>query len=379
MLYTRSFLLANLVNVLALSAINFFLLLPLYLTRQGCPEWEVGLVMGAFNVSAVLVRPPLGHAMDAVGRRLFMLAGLGGGMLCAALFLVVGTVPWLLAGVRVLQGACFAVYITAICTWAADHAPPGRMAEALGVFGVSGLVTMALGTAVGERIVAAGGYPALFAGASLALGVAGALAFGLPELHRPPSEVHHNDSFVGMARRAALLSSNVTVFVFSAGVFSVATFVGPHLHQGSVSGFFAVYCAAAIVTRLAVGPMADRAGRGAVVIPALLTMGAGILLLGAGQSGLAAVLIGTGHGTAYPTLNALLLDRVTSMERGKATSLFMASSDLGGFLGTSACGAVASAVGLAPMFGWLGVFVLGGSVLFLALEKRWGQDIDVQS
>ncbi len=55
---------------------SFFMLvsaLPLYV--KGAKEWEVGLVVGALGVSAILLRPFTGRWVDSIGRRPLMVLG----------------------------------------------------------------------------------------------------------------------------------------------------------------------------------------------------------------------------------------------------------------------------------------------------------------
>src|SRR5690349_24885879 len=49
--------------------------LPRYLAAAGLPDWQVGLVLGAFGVASLVGRPLAGVASDRFGPRRVMLAG----------------------------------------------------------------------------------------------------------------------------------------------------------------------------------------------------------------------------------------------------------------------------------------------------------------
>src|SRR5262245_7216813 len=49
--------------------------LPRYLAEAGLPDWQIGLVLGAFGVASLVGRPVAGVAADRFGARAVMLVG----------------------------------------------------------------------------------------------------------------------------------------------------------------------------------------------------------------------------------------------------------------------------------------------------------------
>src|ERR1051326_2308483 len=49
--------------------------LPRYLAAIGLPDWQIGLVLGAFGVASLIGRPAAGLATDRAGARPVMLCG----------------------------------------------------------------------------------------------------------------------------------------------------------------------------------------------------------------------------------------------------------------------------------------------------------------
>src|SRR4051794_22381647 len=49
--------------------------LPRYLASLGLPDWQVGMVLGAFGIAALIGRPLAGLGSDWFGRRALVMAG----------------------------------------------------------------------------------------------------------------------------------------------------------------------------------------------------------------------------------------------------------------------------------------------------------------
>jgi len=149
---------------------SFFLLLstlPLFLRRLGASDGAIGVIMGSFAITSMLLRPWTGWATDRWGRRPFMLAGAAVFVLAPLGYGVSGGVLALVA-VRMLHGAGMALYPTAASALLADVAPPARRGEFLLELGI------AIGAMSSGLAVARWGFVATFlAAAGVAMAGAG--------------------------------------------------------------------------------------------------------------------------------------------------------------------------------------------------------------
>ena len=94
---------------------SFFLLLPtlpLFLRRLGASDGAIGLVMGCFAITSMLLRPFTGWGADRWGRRPFMLSG-ALVFAVAPLGYALSTAVVALVAVRLLHGTGMALYPTA--------------------------------------------------------------------------------------------------------------------------------------------------------------------------------------------------------------------------------------------------------------------------
>ena len=355
-------------------SLAMFLLFPLFVHRLGGSSVAIGLLLGAGEAASVAARPLVGLALDRFGRRRVLLWTNGLNAASFLPFLALDRVgPWLLAATVVhcvLWGALFASYFT----YAADLVPPGRRAEGIAVFGAAGMLTNGLGPSLGEVVIAHAGFTAFFLTAVGFALLSFALTFAVPA--RPATSLAGGLT----AGWRALASTGLArvllaTVVFGMGVNAAFFFVAPFtrdLGLARAAPFFAAYATTSIVLRLVGRRLLDRLGPHRVAIPAFACIGAGLELLcllpRPGVLVLAGIVCGAGHGSLFPVLNALAIDRAPARLAGTAVSLLTAASDLGAVLGTPVFGALAEVVGYRGMFALLGATTLGGLAV-MAIDR----------
>ena len=324
-----------------------FFLLPLHVRALGGTERTIGLVMGTSGLAGLVSVLAVGALLDRFGRRIFLLGGIATMSAASGAFLLVGRIGPAIFVLRAVQGLAFAAGFNAASTLAAEFAPEGRRAAALGLFGVSTLATHALAPTLGEQLVRLGGFPALFVAAAVFSAVGLAVAWPLPD------DAHARTHAAGPLRATAELSTAIATVAccgvaFGAVITYVPTFV-QDAALGPIATFFLSYTAAAVLTRVAAGGLSDSLGRRTVVLPALGLLAASIALLAAVRSVLAlataGLLFGTAQGFVYPTLNAFTLDLAEPGQLGRTQTLYNGAFNLGTTAGSMALGPVAQALG----------------------------------
>ncbi|MGI9591177.1 MAG: MFS transporter [Myxococcota bacterium] len=339
-LLTRAFLLCAVANLAQGTAFNLFLHVAGFLNQLGADDLEIGLIYGLTAAVAIVVRRPLGPYVDRHGYRAVILVG---GVLNAgvcALYLTVETMGPAIYALRVLHGLAEALLFTAFFGYAADHVPAARRTEGLALFGVSGMLPIALGGLLGEWALARGGFADLFVLAT-ALALL-SLLLSLPLRDRPrvdPADLPGR-GFWGALGQRDLLPLWWLGTVFALALTSAFAFLRRFVDEtgvGSVGEFFAAYAAAAIVLRVGLGWLPDRVGPKRVLFPALVALAAGFLALAGARDArdvvVAGVLCGIGHGYVFPILFALVVSRARAADRGSASAIFTALFDVGVVLG----------------------------------------------
>ena len=144
----------------------------------------IGVAIGAFSVTTVVLRPIAGREADRRGRRPLLI---GGALLCGIVVAlhVVTTDLAVLVGLRLLLGVAEAFFFVAGFAMVADLAPPHRAGEALSFNSLSLYLGIALGPTLGFALLGIGGYDLAFLGGAVLSFIAAGLATRIPETVAP--------------------------------------------------------------------------------------------------------------------------------------------------------------------------------------------------
>lgn len=367
-LYTKPFILAAVANFLFFANLNAYTLLPLYIQQLGGREGQIGTIMAMYSVAAILCQLGIGPLVDRFGRKPFIVLGAALVTAVSTAFLFSAELGWHFYLLRFLQGVAFAGFTTSNLTLLADLAPASRRAEAVGVFGVSGLVTIALAPAIGEGLVRASGFRMLFA-ETLLLGM-GTLAVCLAtEVPRPMAV--ESPRPLGAAFWRGFTPVLLSSFQFGLANSVVFVFLPPFARYAGVprvGPFYIVYSVMAVAVRFLGGRLADRLERRQVILPSLIGLAVGILLFSTLRSTWMLVLIafinGTAHGFVFPATSAMAFDRAPRGARGRALAMFNTAALAGTTTGAVGFGWLAELVGYRAGFVILGLVLVVGSGVF---------------
>ena len=363
-IWTRNFTLLCLTNLaFFLSAHMLTPILPVYLLQIGGRSRDVGYVMGAYTIGALVMRPLAGRMVDSLGRKRIAVLALVAAVAITVFYRYAASVPALML-VRGLHGLAFGVIGTAIGTIVADVLPAGRFSEGMGYFGLTASLSMAISPTVGFWLVNGAGFSVMFIGVVLMMVLS--LGFCLPVQSTDHLVVNRGGTVraaTGSRRRKPALLER-TALPASGIMFFVATIFGTVLsfvslyaaEQGiaNIGPFFTANALAMLATRLFAGRWDDSGSTERVLAVAHLSLLAGVVALGFSSSMagfvLAGGLIGLGFGFFIPTLQSLAVRGVPANRRGAATGTFFISMDLGIGLGTIVSGLVAEFTGYRTMF-----------------------------
>ncbi len=376
-LLTASFIAVFAANLL--NALSFFLFvhLPGFLADIGATETQIGLLFSVAAIAAVLIRPWLGEAIDRRGRRPLIVVGGFLNIVASLLYVTVATLgPWLYA-VRILHGIAVGTTFTALMTVGADVVPASRRTEGLALFGVSGLLPIALGGLLGDLILEIGGFDTLFLTAGALAVVAYALALSLGESAAPVGD-GGRARFLDAIRQPSLLPLWLIAGVFSLVLTGYFTFMRTFVDEtgiGSVGLFFAFYAGTAIAVRVFLARLPNRIGEKRVLFPALGALVLGFVVLARASSAndvaLAGVLSGIGHGYAFPILFGFTVTRTPDAIRGSSIAFFTALFDIGVLFGGPILGAVIEVAGYSAMFLTAGTLLAAATVTYYLWDRRW--------
>ena len=349
-----------------------YIVIPEYIVHLGGEEWQLGIVISSFAILPLLFRPFMGRWTAAVGpRKAGMVAGL---LFTAAILLHVPIASiWLLIPVRMLNGAAMALAIIAGFLAVANLAPESRRGEGMAFANIAvnagGIWTPYLGYYLLDSISFAWAFIA-FAAMSFAMALCAAGISTARAATPPPNDPESTDD-VPLISRPALFPTFI-LLTHTVTLAPLITFLPSFAEErelGNPALFWTMYSVVSMGAMLFSGPMADRLGRGSVVIPGLVLSMAAMFMLFAGETQpvflAAAAVYGAGFGMLQPGLQAFMIDRVPPRERSAAMATNHYAWDIGQSGGALALGPIAGLWGVASTFAIVGAINAGGLVTFV--------------
>jgi predicted MFS family arabinose efflux permease len=340
----------------------------------GAGDVAVGLVVGAFSLSAFFLRPWAGGIGDRWGRRPLMLAGAG---IFAASVLGYGLAssPAALAGLRLLTGAGEALFFVGAVTAVADLAPAERRGEAMSLASLALYVGIGVGPVLGELAIDRLGYAAawlLAAGAGL---VAVALALRVPDT-RPDGDVAGPEGPAARHRlvhRAGLLPGLLLLsgILGMAGFLTFVPLYAIDIGMGGSRGVLLLFAGVVVGIRSLGARIPDRLGAARATRIAMALSAAGLGVVGAWRTPAGLVtgtaIFATGVALLTPAVMTLAVQGVAAKERGAVIGTTSAFLDLAIGLGPASLGLVAATVGRP------GTFLAGAGVAAAGLLLAWAR------
>ena len=308
---------------------------------------EIGLVVGAFAVSAAIVRPTAGRLGDVLGRRTM---AVGGAAIACASIIPLGLVQavWFLIALRLITGLGEAAFFIGAATAAQDLAPSDRRGEAASFFSISIYGGLAIGPVAGEFLYSHHGPGSVWAFAAACCGLSTLLSTFIPRtLGRVPDPPPRRR----ILHPAAVLPGTVLfmgLFAFA----GYAAFVPLYVDQiglDDAGPFFLVYGVLVLFVRIFGARIPDRLGpvRASSLALGAIGLGIGSIAAFASVAGLwvGTVLLAIGMSLLFPALFTVAINNAPDDERSHAVGTFSLFFDLSQGLGAPLLGVIVTITG----------------------------------
>lgn len=355
-LWTKEFIILAMSNFMLFVAFQMLIpTLPVFITDKGGDQLAVALVVSLFTVSALLVRPFTGKALDSMGRRPVLLSGLAIFLFSVFGYYWMASVALVLA-LRFVHGIGWGIVTTTYGTIVSDIIPAERRGEGMGYFGMFTNLAMAVGPLIGLSVSQSFGYGWLF-------GISGGLtgvAMILTRMAEIKAPIGMTQPFAaaggGLFEKKALFPALLALLtgVMYGGVVSFITLFGQEVGIENVGLYFLFNAISLMLVRPLAGKLFDKKGPFWVLMPGGVLTGIAVVVLSYSTTELgliaAAILFGIGAGSVQPSLQAWTIQRVDPSRRGAATGTFFSAFDLGIGGGAMILGAIAKHTGFAMMY-----------------------------
>lgn len=357
-IFTRDFILSFFAQFTFSSVFSLLIpTIPIYLSRMGAREAEIGVLVGSLSVSSLVLRPLVGKALLRIPERSFMIAG--------AIFYAVSSIAylfappfWPLLAVRVFQGIGLAFFSTASFTLVANITPETHRGQIISYFYLSINFAFALAPYFGMLLVNWLHFPFNFqilflvcTGLSLKslfitlkLKKVQSVPLAGPSLQKQPF----------LSREA--LPPAIIAFLITITWGALTAFFPLYALSHGVDNpglFFAAFAMTLIFARGLGGKILDIYAREKIILPCLFSLVISMAILAFSSTLpmfiLVAILWGMGTAFLYPSLVAYAIDRA-GLARGPAMGTFTALTDLGAGMGSVIMGVVLQLTNYPVMF-----------------------------
>jgi MFS family permease len=342
---------------------------PFFVTGPlGSGPAAVGLAVGAFSVSTLVLRPLAGRWTDRHGRRPLLV----GGALLFALLVLGHLLVTDLAGLvvlRLLLGMAEALYFVAGFAALADLAPAGRAGEALSYNSLALYLGIATGPMIAQALLGLGGFRLVWIGTALLLMVAALLAARVPETSEPAAAPAGPAPLI---YRPALLPG-LGLFTGIAAVSGFLAFASLHAARIGVelwSTVLAVFGIVVVLCRLLFATLPDRIRPLRLAAAALASSGIGLVIIAALPTAeglfVGVTVLAVGSAFLTPAVFAAIFSNVPPAQRGSAAGTASVFIDLGFTGGPVILGLVAAAGSIPAAFLTAAALTVGGAVLLVS-------------
>jgi MFS family permease len=355
--------------------------MPLFAATLGAGPAQVGVINGAFMLTAGLLSIPAGLMADRFGRRVLIIAGLIATAL-SALLVSICHLPGEMMLAYVLFGIGLAGFAPGMLSLVADVMPVQQLGLAYGWYTTAIYIAMTLGPATGGFLAKAVGLRQVFL-ISGGLQVAVVL-LALPLLPQGPPR-HKTDLRSALSCSIVLLQNSKLIACLLATVVSCIgfgvflTFLPLYASKlgydpAQVGLVFAAQAITNVVGRVPIGNLADRVDRRWLVSAGLVCLAVALFALGQvaalPQMLACSVVLGIGMALTFTAIGALVAELVPPLQRGLSMGMYNSSIYLGMMCGSTVMGMLLSRIGYSSGFAAAGIVALVALCIFLSLFRE---------
>ncbi|HLR23067.1 MAG TPA: MFS transporter [Pseudogracilibacillus sp.] len=363
-IFTKDFILILFANFFVFLGFQMTLpTIPLFVHELGGTDQYIGIIVGIFTFSALLLRPYAGHALESKGRGIIFLFGLSLFVISVGTFGFLTTM-FMLIIMRMVQGVGWGFSTTAVSTVATDIIPPKRRGEGLGYFGLSGNLALAFGPALGLTLADHVSFKTLFL-ICAGLGLLAFLSATQVKYQKAESSPHVSKPARFDVLEKTAVNPSVLLFFVTLTFGGITSYLPLYAAEKDIAGiefYFISYAAFLMLSRLFAGKIYDKKGDLMVIPPGIILIFIAMLLLSwlpnLPTLLFAGALYGLGFGAVQPSLQAWAVEKAPKNRKGMANATFFSFFDLGVGVGAMAFGQ------LAHLFGYGIIYIVAaGSVM----------------
>lgn len=349
-----------------------------YVEHLGGSLQLVGLVVGSYGFSQMLLRIPLGVVSDRLKKRkVFISLGVALSFL-SAIAMGIGENPWLILVFRTAAGAAAATWV-AFTVLFSSYFPADQAGKAMGVITFFANTGQMVATTLGGFAADRYGWKApFFLGGAVGL-IGFLLSSKLVERSTVTAEPVQAKQLITVAKDRILLGASFLAILLQSIAFSTvygftpnyAVSIGATPSQLSILSFMSTLPAS--LSALKSGDWAERLGERRILAWSFLACSLFTLVIPLSKTVqslyITQAIAGFARGIIFPVLMGLSIRFVEIDKRATAMGFFQSIYSLGMFGGPVLVGVIGEAVGLGGGFVAVGILGMAAAVLSYVLLK----------
>ncbi len=360
-------------------------MIPLRGHDLGATNATIGIVMGAYMLTAMLFRPWAGQVIAKIGpikilRWILVINGFA-----LILYGFTGLEGYFVA--RVMQGVCTAFFSMSLQIGIIDALPEEDRSQGISLYSLFSYIPGIIGPIIAVGIWNLDNL-SYFALAMIIIAVTtGVVGFSatLNQAHEPQAEQPEKPPygpvtvFLQLFKNPFLFKSGMIMLIASIGFGAVSTFIVLYVNTyqvGHASVFLAIQAITVVFSRFFLRKYIPSDGKWHVgfmlKVLGLLTIALFLIAMGPYLGALilyvSAIMIGITQAMVYPTLTSFLSFKLPKQGRNMLLGLFIATADLGVSLGAALMGPIADLTGYANMYLICGILM--AIITVMSIDRR---------
>lgn len=386
-LFNATYILLILVNLI--TAFGYSMIATIvssYAVTLGAGLALAGTLAGIFSISALIIRPFSGMAIDMFNK--WNMCIISTILICLS-FVGYAFAPnvGMMLVVRILHGVAFGISGTTSMVLVNECVPKERLGEGLGYFGMGQIIAQICGPNVGIAVRDRFGYHNLFLIISVSTVVAIVLLFYIKGRAPKSDKVGKTKPAI---RLNNLIAKECIIYALVAGLFSLGNgiassflvLLGEERGISNIALFFTVNAVILLVMRIFIGKVVDKAKLGLIVNISLILTAASMFTIGK-AAGLVLILVAAalkaiGQGGGQISLQTACIKKVDPARVGIATSTYYIGADIGQGFGPMIGGKLSEQFSYEIMFYYMAAAMLAGIVVFNIYQKYTAKKLTVR-
>lgn len=375
-LWTKDLILITIVNLFMFLSFQMIIAtLPLHVEDIGGTEKILGWITGLATISAVLIRPVTGMALDKASRKIVFLTGLII-LLVSTYFLGVFNYIWLILIIRFINGIGWGIGTTTAMTVAAETIPIKRFGEGIGLFNLSNGLGMAFGPLIGISILNAQSFSNVALPAGML--VLAALVFSLFIKYKPIDKTvkaHIRKGKLPSVEKSSLGPALIIglITITYGAIIAFIPIYGIERGVENIGLYFTIYALFLMFIRPLAGKMIDNKGFDIFVYSGVITLILSMIVLSQSQNiiifAVSAALYGIGFGLLETSLLTMAVAHAPEGKIGSVNAVFFTFFDGGIGFGSIIAGIIASVTSYSRMYLILIIPLIIAGILYKFIKK----------